>query len=370
MAGKTIIMSKIKQLLLMHQQGCSNREIAKNLSIDKGTVNAYIQKLKLNNFDLSFLLNLDDPLLSSHFHSGSPAYCSPQYEVFKSLLPHFESELKRKHVTRILLWEEYISSHPDGYRYSQFCYHLNQLLEPRSSTAVLAHRPCQELYVDFAGDTLFYVDRLNGECHKVQVFVACMPYSGYTFVIAVNSQRTEDFLYALECCLNHLKGSPPILVTDNLKSAVIKSHRYEPELNRVLEDFANHYGMSVRPTRPYKPRDKAQVEGHVRIIYNRVYAKLRNQTFFSLKELNSALFEKTMEHNQTRMQQKAFSREEQFLSEERPLLRSLPENAFEIKHYASLRVGANNHIFLARDKHYYSVPSICIGKNVTVIYTA
>jgi len=166
-----------------------------------------------------------------------------------------------------------------------------------------------------------------------------------------------------------LGGCPKIVVPDNLKAAVVKADRYEPELNRVMEDFANHYGFVVIPARSAHPRDKANVENQVKIIYSRVYAKLRNHRFHSLEELNRALAEKTMEHNQTRMQRKDYSREEKFLAAEKHLLRPLPETEFEMKYYASLQVGQNNCIYLGRDSHYYSVPYIYIGQKVQVIYT-
>ena len=212
-------------------------------------------------------------------------------------------------------------------------------------------------------------DQLTGEMIETQVFVACLPFSNYTFVMAVPSQRTEDFLHALTCCLNHLGGSPKILVTDNLKSAVIKTDRYEPELNRLMDDFAIHHGLVVIPTRTNKPKDKAPVENEVKIVYRRVYAKLRNHTFFSIDEINRAFAEKTREHNQTRQQQKDYCREEHFLAQEKPLLKELPATSFDVKYYTTLRVSPNNCIYLGRDKHFYSVPYQYIGEKAEVVYT-
>jgi hypothetical protein len=169
--------------------------------------------------------------------------------------------------------------------------------------------------------------------------------------------------------LNHLGGIPKILVPDNLKAAVIKSDRYEPELNRVMEDFANHYGFVVIPARSGKPKDKALVENEVKILYSRVYAKLRNDKFFSLEELNAAVCKKMVEHNQTRMQNRDYSRQERFLYDEKEKLRPLPETTFEKKYYALLTVGNNGCIYLGRDKHYYSVPYKYTGERVQIIYT-
>jgi len=362
-------MSRIKQLVQLHESGLSNRRIAKDLCLDKGTVNDYVRKLKACGLQGEELLRMDEPVLEGKFLAGTAAYLDKRFEDFKERLPYFERELKRKHVTRYLLWQEYLSHYPSGYRYTQFCHHLKQQFVARKPSAILTHEAGEKLYIDFAGDKLEYIDRETGEVISVNVFVACLPYSDYSFVMAVRHQTTEDFLYALCCCLREFGGSPKILVPDNLKAAVIKADRYEPDLNRVMEDFANHYGFVVIPARAGKPKDKASVENQVKIIYSRVYAKLRDQRFFSLEALNKALAEKTLEHNQTRMQQRDYSRQEKFLADEKHLLRPLPERDFEVKYYARLRVGLNNCIHLGRDKHYYSVPHIHIGEEAQVIYT-
>jgi transposase len=304
MSGKITVMSKVKQLIQLHESGISNRQIANDLGMDKGTVNDYVRKLKRGGLVIEELLSLDDPVLAGKFSAGTAAYTDKRFEAFKELLPWLEKELGRKHVTRYLLWQEYLVKYPSGYRYTQFCYHLNQQLVARKPTAILTHEAGKKLFVDFAGDKLEYVDMETGEVIAVQVFVACLPFSDYAFIMGVRSQSTDDFLYALECCLEAFGGCPKILVPDNLKAAVIKADRHEPELNRVMEDFANHYGMVVIPARVGHPRDKSLVENQVQIIYSRVYAKLRDHQFFSLEELNNALFEKTLHHNQTRMQRR------------------------------------------------------------------
>lgn len=369
MAGIIINMSKVKQVLRLHAQGISNRKIAGDSGLYKGTVNTYVRKIKEQESGIEELSALDEPVLESKLFAGNPAYKQDRFEEFKGMISYWEEELKKPHVTRYLLWEEYRESHPDGYGYSQFCFHLGQIIKARKPGSILQHHAGEKLFVDFAGDTVSYINRESGEVIQTQVFVACLPYSDYAFVMAVPSQSTDDFLYALSCCLKHLGGSPKIVVTDNLKASVIKTDRYEPELNRVMDDFANHYGFAVLPARVRKPQDKASVENEVKIVYRRVYAKLRHHTFFSLEEINRALADKTREHNQTRQQQKEYCREEKFLAEEKPLLKALPEKDFEIKYYAKLRVAQNNCIYLARDKHYYSVPYPYIGEEADVIYT-
>ncbi len=369
MAGKPKPMSQIKQLLRQHKQGTGVKSIARNLGISKNTVKSYLAKLPDIKMDIDELLLLEDPELEIKFHAGNPAYKDERFERLKSQLDYFENEMDEVGVNRKVLWEEYKEDYPGGYEYTQFCHHLKQQLIARNPSAVLHHKPAEKLFVDFAGKKISYVDGETGEVIWCPVFVACLPYSDYSFVIAVRSQGIEDFIYALVCCLAFLGGVPIILVPDNLKSAIIKANRYEPDVNRALEDFCNHYNMAVIPTRVAAPKDKALVENQVKMAYSRIFAKLRNQQFFDIFSLNEAISEKNRNHNQTRMQRKPYCREERFLANEKPLLQPLPIEAYEIKYYRELKVAKNNHIPLTIDNHYYSVPYQWIGERVKVIYT-
>lgn len=371
MAAKTKPMSQIKQLLQLQAHKQSIRFIARSLSLSRNTVKNYLLKAAAFPVSIDDLLELSDPALEAMFHAGSPAYKEDKkrYDYFKARIDYYLLELRKPGVTRHLLWQEYISTQVEGFRYTQFCFHLKQQSKASNPSMILTHVAGEKLFVDFAGTKLSYVDMNTGDTIECQVFVACLPYSDYSFAMAVRSQCVEDFLYALSCCLQSFGGAPQMIVSDNLKSAVIKANRYEPELNRCMEDFANHYGCTVVPTRAIHPKDKALVENQVKLIYQRVYAKLRNITFTSFSALNEGISEKVLDHNQTRMQLKPYCREERFLSDERHLLAPLPLQTYEIKYYKEYKVAKNNHIQLSQDKHYYSVPYIYIGTQVKVIYT-
>ncbi|MCD6543424.1 MAG: IS21 family transposase [Flavobacteriaceae bacterium] len=369
MAGKPKRMSQVKQILRMHLQGKGIKTIAKALFISKNTVKNYLSKVLNTKVSIEALLALEDPVLETTLLSGNPSYKDERYEQLKDKLEYYAKELRRVGVNRHILWDEYKYDFPLGYSYSQFCYHLQQYRLVQKPSMVLEHHPGDKLFIDFAGKKLSYIDHQTGEIIPVQVFVACLPYSDYSFAIAVKSQKVEDFIYALGRCLKDIGGVPQTLVPDNLKSAIIKANNYEPTINQTLEDFANHYGTTVTPTRPRKPKDKALVENQVKLIYSRVYAKLRNLQFFDLHSLNQAIKEKVKDHNQTRMQRREYCREEKFLADEKHTLNPLPEQAFEMKYYRDLKVAKNNHIYLGIDKHYYSVPYTYIGASVKVIYT-
>ena len=377
MAGKTKDMSKIKQLLLLHKQGVSNRKAALLIDIDKETANKYINLAKADELPLDALIAMPDPILEYRFRSGNPAYTDARHEYLCQHLDYYRTQLKLPGVTMKLLWEEYVGDHildRERYGLTQFRHHLNQLLEDGSRnkpSAILKdlYVPGEKIFFDYAGLQPEYVNIETGEVIRCQCFVACLPCTDYCFVCCVPSQSTEDFVYAISQCMKHLGGVPKIWVPDNLKAAVVKCDRYEPTLNRMLEDMANHYGAVICPARPRHPKDKSQVEGQVKIIYQRIYAALRNRTFYSLRELNDAFQEQMVRHNQRRLTNVPYSREEQFLSLEKEALLPLPETDFEIRSQASLKVNPNGCIFLGKDRHWYSVPYRYVGQQVKVIFT-
>ncbi|HNX66786.1 MAG TPA: IS21 family transposase [Bacteroidales bacterium] len=370
MAGTIIDMSTIKQMLQLSQDGVSNRQIARQLGISRDKVNEFVNAAHKDSLGINGLLKLEDPILERRFHSGNPAYTDDRMSTFLGLLPDFVEQLGHKHVTRLMVWEDYRKIYPDGYGKSQFFFHLAQHLKAqKQSTSVLRHEAGNELYVDFAGDTLGYVDINTGECIPMQVFVATLACTDYAFAFCVPSQKTEDFLYALVRCLEFYGGVPKIVVPDNLKAAVVKADKYEPTINKAMEDMGNHYGFVVLPCQPYSPTHKGLVENQVKIIYHRIYAKLHNRQFFSAVELNASVAEFLKAHNRTRMQQRPYSREEHFHAVEKEALKPLPDTPYTMKRYADVTVQQNGHVYLSCDKHYYSVPYTLIGCKARIIFT-
>lgn len=377
MAGTTKDMSLIKQVLLLKQQGMSNRGISRELKrINKETVNTYVRLVETNGWQIDDLLEIEDPVLDRMFHAGSPAYTDPRMKDFLEELPEYRDLLldPNNHVTRKTVYMMYRKRHPDGYGQSQFYYHLKQnLVAQKDMVAVMAatYVPGQKLMVDFAGDRLSYVDQDTGETVKAEVFVACMPYSGYTFIMCVPSQKIEDFLYAIRMCLEHLGGVPPILCTDNLKAAVTKADRHEPEINKALEDMGDHYRFVAVPCDPASPTQKALVENAVRNAYNNIYPRVCGHTCNSLIELNQLLWGLMDNYNQTRMQKRPYTREERFHAMEKGCLKPLPETPYEMRYYADLQVQQNCHVELRHDKvtHFYSVPYTYVGRQAHVVFT-
>lgn len=217
-----------------------------------------------------------------------------------------------------------------------------------------SHVPGERLFVDYAGLTMSITDAATGESTKAQIFVAALGASSFTYAEATFSQNSQDFIASHVRCFAALGGVPRILVPDNLKSAVTRSSRYEPEINRAYAEMAEHYATTVIPARVRKPRDKAKVENAVQQIERRVIAPLRDRVFHSLGELNQAMRPLVAELNATPMARLARSRRELFEELDRPALLALPEHAYHIAEWRKARVNTDYHIDVGG--HYYSVP--------------
>jgi transposase len=368
MAGKTIIMSKLKQIIRLRNEGVALQTIARAVSISRNTVKKYLRLIEVKGLDTASLLQMEDNALEALLDDPDPEE-QERLAFLEELFPYFERELTRTGVTRWVLWGEYKQQYPAGFSYSRFCAHFSQWKRSRSATLFFEHAPADKLFIDFTGKKLAIVDPVSGELTEVEVYVAILGYSQLTYVQAVVSQRKEDFIAATENALHFFGGVPKALVPDNLKSAVIKADKYEPEVNTDFLDFANHYGTSVLPARSYKPRDKAHVERAVNIAYSRIFAPLRNQLFYSLKALNAAIADLLDKHNNKNFQQRPISRRTVFEQEEKLLLNPLPVERYELKKFKEVTVMKNGYIQLSEDKHYYSIPYRYIGCRVKVIYS-
>jgi transposase len=293
-----------------------------------------------------------------------------RYKTLEAYFPKMEKELKKRGMTRRILWERYIAEHPDGFKITQYKHHYQQWLRRSKPVMHIDHVAGDKMYIDYAGEKLHIVNKDTGEITDVEVFISVLGTSQLTYVEATMSQCKEDFITSCEHALGYYGGVPMAIVPDNLKSAVTKTDRYEPTLNQAFENFAAHYNTTILPARAYKPKDKALVEGAVKIAYRRIYSVLDNKIFHSLEELNEAIREITELHNNTKITGRPYSRRELFEEIERQTLQPLPALPFIFKRQQQVTVSVNGHVCLKEDKHYYSVPYHYIGKKVKLLYTA
>lgn len=369
MANTTISMSKIRQILRMYHQQRSILFIATQTNASRNTVKKYIHSFKESGFAFDEVNALNDKELEDLFGKSRELPPNSHLLALQRCFPQIDKELKRTGVNRHMLWKAYQKEFPDGYQYSRFCFYYAQWKAQVNPVMHLEHKFGDKLYVDFAGEKLSYLDKETGEIVQTELFIAILGASQLTYAEAVMSQQKEDFISACENTLHYIGGVPGAIVPDNLKAAVTKSSRYEPKLNETFADFADHYATTILPARAYRPRDKALVEGAVKILYSRIYVPVRKVVYHSLAELNAAIHGELEVHNNLLLKGRNYSRRLQFEEMERSALSPLPVLRYELKKQAHAKVMKNGHVSLSFDKHYYSVPYQFIGKRVKLLFS-
>ncbi len=356
MAQKPIAMEQLKQVLQLQSDGISIREIARRVGISRNSIRKNL--LRLNACKDSSDRDLADQAYSNDL-------LELEAERLRQVTTHFSmtgTELLKTGVTRQLLWQEYLAQHPDGYSYSRYCHHLNQYLKNRDLSMHLEYQPSDMIMIDFAGKKQHYIDASTGEQIPCEVFVAILPFSGLIFCQAVHSQQTGDFMHCINAMLKFYGGVPATIVCDNLKTAVKRADRYEPQFTDICNQLSEHYRTTFTATRPYSPRDKAMVERAVNIVYNHIYGPLRNRDFTSLQSLNTAIEEQLVLLNNKPYKNTPYSRRYFFEQQERSLLKPLPSEPYSAKKVVTLTVQRNYHIQLTEDHRYFSVPYMSVKK--------
>jgi transposase len=368
MSNNPIRMHLVRHIILSLQRGVSQRQIARQLGLSRNTVSLYVSRLESSG-NLELLLQLDDATLSALVYPAQkPVTEDARQSDFTSRIPHFLSELKRTGVTRQLLWQEYRQAYPQGYQYTQFCQLLARNKKVNVATMHFEHPPGQMLMVDFAGDHICYVERESGELISCPVLVCVLPFSGYSYVEALANASLPQVVKALNACLDYLGGVPLQLKSDNMKQLVHKSCRYEPVFTEMIQQWALHNQMGLLAARVRKPKDKAAVENEVKLTYQRIYAPLRDKTFFSLRELNTAIRAQLAEHHRQPFQKREGSRHSCFTTLEQPQLQPLPPQPYQLRYSLEAKVQKNYHLTLGQDWHHYSVPFVYISKKVQLVY--
>jgi transposase len=189
-----------------------------------------------------------------------------------------------------------------------------------------------------------------------------------TYVEASWSQALPDWIGAHTHAFAAFGAVPTLVVSDNLKSGVIRACFYEPEINRSYAEMAAHYGTAILPARPYKPRDKAKVEGAVLLVQRWIIARLRNRQFFSLEELNAAIRDEVARLNARVSRHLGASRQQLFETLDRPAMQPLPPEPFTHADWRHTTVGLDYHVRL--EGHHYSVPHDLLRQKLWARLTA
>ena len=355
-------MTNYREILRLSALGLNKTEISQSLQCSRTTVRTVLRLAKEVGLDYPRTIGMSDKQIFEVLYPttfGKPTYKIPDFE-------YIYSEKQRDGVTLDLLWREYVEEcHRNGelpYQSTQFNKLYNDFLHKKNATMHLDHKPGEIMQVDWAGDTARIIDTDTGDSIKVYIFVATLPYSGYSYVEGFFSMDQESWITAHVNALKYFGGIPKIIQCDNLKTGVLKHGKDEVEINRTYQELAEHYNTAIIPARVRAPKDKAFVEGTVGVISTFILAALRNQQFLSLTELNTAIYEKLHQFNHKPFQKKDGCRASLF-EEEKPFLHSLPSEPYELSQWKMATVGPNYHISV--DKMNYSVPYEYIKQNIS-----
>lgn len=357
-------MRKFKDVLrLKHEAGLSQRQIASALRLSLGVVNKYLNAAEAAGIGWPPPEDLTDSQLRRHLLpraavAAEPVYAQPDFAAM-------HQELKKKGVTRLLIWEEYAQQYPNNhYQYAQFCFHYQQWSNRLKLSMRQIHRAGEKMFVDYAGQTVPLIDPSTGKAHAAQIFVAVLGASNYTYAEATYSQQLHDWIGSHVRAFDYFQGVSRLVIPDNLKSGVNKADRYEPILNRSYQEMLEHYGTAALPTRPRKPKDKPKVEVAVQVVERWVLARLRHHRFFSLTELNRAIACLLEDLNHRPFKKLPGTRHSQYLALDQPALMPLPDAPYQFATWLLARVFMDYHVEV--EGHFYSVPHQLVTRQLDV----
>ena len=366
MATERLSMVNIREVLRQKWLlGRSHREVAESLGRSAGTIAKTVERARLAQLDWATVQTLSDLKLEERLY-GPKLELSAARAAPDPVWIH--GEYQKPGVTLALLHLEYLEREPSGYRYTQFCEHYRQWLKRQGISMRQVHRGGEKMFVDFSGKKPHITNPVTGEITDVELFVAVLGASSYTYAEAVPSQKIGDWLSAHVNAFDFFGGVAAALVPDQLRSAVSRPSQFDPEIQRSYLDLARHYDTIVLPARPRKPKDKAKVEVAVQIVQRWILAALRNETFFSLAALNERIRQLLKVLNDRPMKRLGGeSRKQRFERLDKPNLRTLPAERFVPCEWRTAKPNIDYHVEL--DRHYYSVPYTLRHERVDVRLT-
>ncbi len=359
-------MRQIRQALRLYlEAGLSYAQVARALGLGKGTVSKFMLLARAAGVDWAVAQTLSDEQLEARLYRPAVPRSSRQLEPDYARV---HQELKRPGVTLQLLWEEYQRGCELAYKYTSFCIKYRAWAAALKRSMRQTHIAGERLFVDYAGQTVPVIDAATGEIRRAQVFVAVLGASNYTYACATATQTAADWVGSIIGALEFIGGVPRLIVPDQTRALIARPDRYEPAVNRLVDELCDHYDVAVLPARPAHPRDKPKVEVAVQIVERWILARLRNRHFFSLAELNAAIAELLADLNQRALKKLPGCRASAFDDLDRAALRPLPAVRMAIARFKRARVNIDYHVEL--DGHYYSVPHRLVRAEVELRVTA
>ena len=346
-----LTVAKVLSIKTLHEQGWSQRRIARELGVSREAVANHVRELSKPAKAPTGSDPDDHDSKPAKAPTGSRSQCADYHQL---ILAKLELGLSAERIFQDLVDDHgFPAKYPSVRRYVAKLKAAQPLPFRRIDVA-----PGEEAQVDF-GTGIPIIDS-EGRRRKTHVIRVVLSYSRKAYSEVVYRQTTDNFIQCLENAFRHFGGVPKTLVPDNLKAAVLKADWYDPELNPKLQSFCEHYGTVLLPTKPRTPWHKGKVERGVDYVQENA---LKGRSFESLEEQNEHLqrWEATVAdtriHGTTKRQVIKMFREE-----EQQALGTLPVDRFPQFKEGKRIVSRDAHV--AVDKSFYSVPPEYLGREV------
>ena len=198
-------MKKIREIIRLEEQaGLSHRRISQTTGVSRPVVAQTLQMAEAKGLTSEAVKQMKDSeleaLLSKRRQNLSRS------EKLARNFPEYAKELKKTGVTLQLLWDEYVQENPAGLKYTQFCFHFQKWREEAKISMHIDHKPGDKMFVDYTGQKMEITSAANGEKTSVEIYIAILPSSQYTYVEASLSQNQESFMRSTENAFRYFGG--------------------------------------------------------------------------------------------------------------------------------------------------------------------
>lgn len=247
MANVKATMTDIRVIIRELSCGTSLREMERKLQLSRTSLRNCRDRAEATGRSMADLLSLNDAELQAIMQKGDVhrGRDADRYAFMQENVEGYAKDMRRKHMTYDVLYEEYLRSTDNPYGYTQFKAIVQEYEKNHDYKYHNAYEPDREMQFDFAGDNLWIVDKDTGEAIRAIVLVCVLPYSMLSYVAALPSAKMEYLFQSLSRAVRYFGGVTEISKTDNMRQWIKKTDRYEPTLNEAASQWCLHNGTEL-----------------------------------------------------------------------------------------------------------------------------
>lgn len=350
----------IRAILMQLRAGVSQRQIERELKINRRTVKKYRDWAEQQGLLAGELPPLEalQALLAQTMSEAQPPQNVSTVEDYRAVVEKLVNEkVETMAIYQRLQEKGFGGTYMAVYRFAR------QLKgEPLRATVRVERQPGEEVQVDF-GFAGWLIDPATGKLRRAWAFVMTLAWSRHQYVEFVWDQKVETWLLCHQHAFEYFGGVPERVVIDNLKAAIVKAIQDDPVVQASYQECALHYGFRIAPCRVRTPRHKGKVEqGGVHYV-KRNFLGGREATTITQANEDVLIWCRTTaglrRHGTTKEQPL-----KRFEQTERDRLQPLPTSPYDLAVWKQLTL--NRDCYIEFEQSYYSAPYRLIGQPVLV----